>query len=125
MTLTNYKKNLMGTTSFTATFKGMRKPDEFIVYPLHEAATVIQIQSGNRFGRLDLDTGLGILSANSGKRHNGGEWLTLCQLKGSAVPIALAEEDRQILRSWVKSTGAVGLVGSSFIKTNNSGALAL
>lgn len=45
----NIRKNMMGTVSFTAQFTGMKKPQEFIVYP-DPAPNKILIQSDNRCG---------------------------------------------------------------------------
>ena len=122
--ITNCHKNIMGTLSFDALFPSMRKASDFIVYPMHDSGTQIRIQSDNRFGQLDLETGAAILSANSGSRHAGGAWLTACVIRGTAQRFTLAEEDRATLRKWVKSTGGI-LVGNSVVKTDNTGALAL
>lgn len=123
-TITNCRKNLMGTLSFDGKFPGMRKASDFIVYPMQDSGTEIRIQSDNRFGRIDLETGAAVLSANSGSAHAGGTWLMLCELRKTAQRFTLADEDRATLRQWVKSTGGV-LVGESFVKCDNTGALAL
>ena len=60
--ITNYKKNIMGTTSFDLKVKGMRKPQDFIVYPITEKTDKIRIQSDKKFGEIHLPTGKGILS---------------------------------------------------------------
>lgn len=122
--ISNCHKNRMGTLSFDGLFPGMRKPADFIVYPMHDSGTEIRIQSDNRFGRVDLDTGAVVLSANSGSAHAGGTWLTLCEIRGTAQRFTLAVEDRQTLRQFVKSTGGL-LVGSSIVLTDNTGAMAL
>jgi hypothetical protein len=122
--ITNCHRNMMGTVSFDAKFPGMRKAQDFIVYPMHDSGTTIRIQSDNRFGQMDLETGACVLSANSGSAHASGVWLQLCVIRRTALRFTLAEEDRQTLRQWVKSTGGVR-VGESFVKTDNTGALAL
>lgn len=48
-TVTNIRKNSLGTISFTAQFKGMRKPQEFIVYP-NPTQNKLTIQSKDRVG---------------------------------------------------------------------------
>ena len=122
--ITNCRRNIMGTIDFDGKFPSMRKASDFIVYPMHESGTEIRIQSDNCFGQIDLETGAAILSANSGSAHAGSTWLTLCAIRGTLARFTLAEEDRAMLRQWVKSTGGT-LVGSSFVKTDNTGAFAL
>ena len=122
--ITNCHRNILGTLSFDALFPGMRKASDFIVYPMHDSGTIIRIQSDNRFGQIDLDTGACVLSANSGGSHAGAAWLTVCQIRGTLGRFTLAEEERATLRQWVKSTGGV-LVGNSIVKTDNTGAIAL
>jgi hypothetical protein len=59
MKILNIKKNCMGTLSFDAKFNGMRKPQDFIVYPMHkdQATDKIKIQSDTRIGYIYLETG--------------------------------------------------------------------
>jgi hypothetical protein len=123
-TITNCRRNIMGTVSFDGLFPGMRKAQDFIVYPMEDSGSEIRIQSDNRFGQINLGTGEAVLSANSGSAHAGFMWLQLSILRKTAATFTLAEEDRQTLRQWVKSTGGV-LVGSPFIKCDNIGAIAL
>lgn len=113
----------MGTVSFDGQFPGMRKPQDFIVYPMQSSGAQITIQSDHRFGQIDLDTGEGIISANRGQYANA-PWLGYCVLNKTAVTFTLQTEDREILRQWIKSTGGVE-VGQSFVKCDNTGAIAL
>lgn len=113
----------MGTLSFDAQFAGMRKPQEFIVYPMQDSGERITIQSNHRFGQMDLSTGKGILSANRADYANS-VWLAVCYQARTAIAIELSVEDTQALRQWIKSTGGIE-VGSSFVKSDNTGAMAL
>ena len=122
-TLSNCRKNTMGTLSFDGQFPGMNKPQDFIVYPMQESSQEIRIQSDHRFGTVNLETGAGIISANRAQYANG-MWLSLCMLRGTAKPFTLSIEDTQTLRQWVKSTGGV-LVGSAHVFSDNTGAMAL
>ncbi len=58
--ITNIRKNCMGTLSIEAKFNGMRKSQEFIVYPMHQGndADKIMIQSDSRIGYIFLNTGI-------------------------------------------------------------------
>lgn len=121
--ITNCHRNIMGTLSFDGRFSKMRKAEDFIVYPMHDSSSEIRIQSDHRFGRIDLDTGRGVLSARRAD-YSSSIWLDLCIIRGTAEPIQLADEEREMLRQWVKSTGGL-LVGGPVCKTDNTGAMAL
>lgn len=121
--ITNCKKNIMGTVSFDGKFQGMRKPQDFIVYPMQDSGETITIQSDHRFGQIDLATGKGILSANRAQYANY-VWLAMCVKSGLAVKIELPAEDLQTLRQWIKSTGGIA-VGNACVISDNTGAMAL
>jgi hypothetical protein len=121
--ITNCHKNVLGTVSFDGRFAKMRKAQDFIVYPMHDSSSRIKIQSDNRMGQLDLDTGELVLSAPA-SGHAGFLWLQLSVMRKTATRETIAAEDLQTLRQWVKSTGGL-LVGESFVKTDNTGAMAL
>ncbi len=121
--ITNCHRNIMGTVSFDAKFAGMRKAQDFIVYPMQDSGETITIQSEHRFGKLDLATGKGIISANRAQYANG-IWLQICLVNKTASLFKVAADDLQTLRGWIKSTGGIE-VGASFVKCDNTGALAL
>lgn len=121
--ITGCKRNIMGTVSFDGQFPKMRKPQDFIVYPMQDSGPVITIQSDHRFGQIDLDTGKGVVSASRAQYANS-VWLAMSLRAGTAVDFELTAEDRQTLRQWIKSTGGIE-VGSSFVKCDNTGAMAL
>lgn len=62
MNVTKIRRNIMGTISFTAKFKGMRKEQEFIVYPNPDDK--ITVQSESRFGYVDAKSGQIIFATN-------------------------------------------------------------
>lgn len=113
----------MGTVEFDGQFPGMRKPQDFIVYPMQDSGETITIQSDKRFGRIDLATGNGIVSASRAQYANS-IWLAICMRDKTAVSFELPAEDCQTLRQWIKSTGGL-LVGSSCVLSDNTGAMAL
>lgn len=90
---------------------------------MQDSGPNITIQSDHRFGQIDLDTGKGVLSANRAQYANG-VWLGLCVINGTAIDVQLSIVDRDLLRCWIKSTGGIE-VGASFVKCDNTGALAL
>ena len=57
--ITKISKNIMGTISFDAKFNGMRKPQDFIVYPIKadDDPVQIKIQSDKRSGFISLVSG--------------------------------------------------------------------
>jgi hypothetical protein len=121
--ISNCHKNIMGTVSFDGRFPGMNKNQDFVVYPMQDSGEQISIQSNHRFGRLDLSTGKGLISAHRAQYANH-TWLAQCMMLGNARPFELPAEDLQTLRRWIKSSGGIG-VGESFVKCDNTGALAL
>jgi len=54
------EKNCMGTLDINAKFKGMRKVQDFIVYPIPEGEKIekIKIQSDTRIGYINLNNGI-------------------------------------------------------------------
>ena len=55
--ISNIRKNCMGTISFSGKFKGMRKAQDFIVYPINKETEQLQIQSDGRAGFICVKTG--------------------------------------------------------------------
>lgn len=57
--LSNFHRNTLGTVSFDAKFDGMRKPQDFDVYPMQAGGdhSRIAIQSDTRYGHIYLDDG--------------------------------------------------------------------
>lgn len=57
--ISNIRKNIMGTVSFAGLFKGMRKAQDFIVYPMDRQgqSNAAEIQSKNRAGYIRLEDG--------------------------------------------------------------------
>lgn len=118
-TVTNCKKNIMGTVSFYGQFNGMRKAADFIVYPMQDSGEIIKIQSNTRIGTINLFDGLVTMS----QAHSGGAYFLHLQLDKPVFSM-LAKEDCQTLRQWVKSTGGLA-VGESIVLSDNTGAIAL
>ena len=109
MEVTNIKKNILGTVSFNAKFKGMRKGQDFIVYP--NPNEKLTIQSGLHYGFIDKQ---GVVEYASAKY---------------SVDYMLAKSRRKIkndiienfaeLKSAVKNT-ASNMAGESYIYCDNS-----
>ena len=116
--ISTIKRNIMGTTSFVMKIKGMRNPQDFIVYPISadQAGQPIMIQSDTRIGFLDLSSGRGLMSqshANGAYRHH----FTM----DKKVPFKISETDLQRLKEHISGT-AGSSVGSMGISSDNSGA---
>jgi hypothetical protein len=77
-TLSNLHKNFLGTVSFDLKLKGMRKAQDFIVYPItaEDADKPIMVQSETRIGKIDLETGRGLMS----KSHPNGAYFVHYQM---------------------------------------------
>ena len=118
--ISNIHKNCMGTVSFDAKFAGMRKPQDFIVYPMHSGNQVrIKIQSDTRIGFIEVADGRVLLS----KPHASGAYFH--HLSGARYVDKLSPEDLFTLKAHIMSTahGAAGKAENGIVQTDNSGAL--
>lgn len=113
--LSNIRRNIMGTTSFDAKFPGMRKPQDFIVYPLHKESTQIRIQSDKRWAEIDLTTGLVKLSVK-------GKTSWDMAIYGS-TSFTLSSEDLLLLKSHIFASASGKAGTNGVVYTDNSGAL--
>jgi hypothetical protein len=103
-------KNVMGTVSFDGLFTGMRKAQDFIVYPMKEATGKARIQSDKRAGFIDLITGLVFLSKGQYDFSNVAQ---VGQLSG---------EELLAFKSAIMAA-ASGRAGSRGVFSENQGAL--
>jgi hypothetical protein len=119
--LFNIRKNCLGTISFAAKFKGMRKPAEFIVYPVksEDDAGQILIQSDTRIGYVHLDTGAVWMS----KPHAGGAYQH--HLRERTLIDTLSAESLFDLKAHVFATahGDAGRAENHIIGCDNGGAI--
>lgn len=112
------KRNIMGTTDIEMKITGMRKPQDFIVYPIgaDDAGNVIKIQSDTRIGQINLVKGVGVMSQS----HQGGAYFVHLQMD-KLTSFELSEKDLKDLKAFINKTSGDN-VGSSIIKSDNSGA---
>jgi hypothetical protein len=112
------KRNIMGTTDIEMKITGMRKPQDFIVYPIgaDDAGNVIKIQSDTRIGQINLVKGVGVMSQS----HQGGAYFVHLQMD-KLTSFELSEKDLKDLKAFINKTSGSN-VGSSMIKPDNSGA---
>jgi hypothetical protein len=114
--MNNYRRNMLGTLDFTAKFPGMRKPQEFTVYPMAEATTRAKIQSDTRIGWVDLDGGVVSLSqphASGAFHHHLAEARPVLTLDGETL---------LTLKAQIAATSAKR-AGVSFITCDNGAAI--
>lgn len=66
MSIEKIKRNSMGTVAFEGKFLGMRKPQEFITYPIGKGddKAKVKVQSDTRIGYIHLESGHVHLSAS-------------------------------------------------------------
>ena len=115
--ITNMRKNIMGTLSFDGKFAGMRKAQDFIVYPMKEAEYLATIQSDTRIGTIDIVTGEVVLSPSY---KSGAYFVHLALAKPTGT---LSAEQLLMLKAQIMGT-ASGKAGSNgIVFTDNSGAL--
>ncbi len=117
--ITNIRRNRMGTVSFDGKFDGMRKAQDFIVYPFHAGnqTAAAKVQSDTRIGLIHLTTGQ-ILMSPSRAGGSYGVHLTLAQPAGT-----LTGEELLLLKAQIAAT-ANGHAGTNgIVYTDNSGAM--
>jgi len=117
--ITNIHENIMKTLSFEMQICGMRKPQNFGVYPMHPGSSSkeILIQSGHRIARLNTETGIGEISEN---HPNGayGPHLSFDKL----TKFYVNPRDLSLLKMKIFMT-ASSKAGDMGISTDNSGAI--
>ena len=114
--ITNIKRNIMGTISFDLKTKNMRKLQSFSVYPITEPSNKVEIQSNARFGYILFDKDALIISAKN--RTYANSWTFQADEK---IVIKLSSSQMEQLKTAIKGTSGDS-VGTSFVKSNNSGA---
>jgi len=111
-------KNIMGTTDIEMKISGMRKSQDFIVYPISKDDTdkIITIQSSTRIGKIDLSTGRGLMSQS----HSNGAYFVHFQMD-KLTPFTVSESDLEDIKAHIFRT-AGSSVGTRGIVSDNSGA---
>jgi hypothetical protein len=115
----NNRRNRMGTASYDGKFDGMRKAQDFIVYPFHAGnqTTAAKVQSDTRIGYVHLTTGAVLMS----KSHASGAYGV--HLVEAAHVGTLTGEELMLFKSQIAST-AHGMAGTNgIVYTDNSGAM--
>jgi hypothetical protein len=114
----NWRKNILGTLSLNMKVKGMRKPQEFVVYPISMGDTSIMIQSDTRIGRINMENGNGYVTPS----HSGGAYgVHLIMDKDKLIHFKLTQEQFDTLKIELAKTSGKN-VGSSVVKSDNEGA---
>lgn len=114
--ISNLRKNRMGTVSFDGKFVGMRKAQDFIVYPMKGAETHATVQSDTRIGEIDLTYGVVKMSP---PRQGGsyGVHLAFAREQGQ-----LTAEELLLFKAHIFAT-AHGMAGTNgIVYCDNSGA---
>jgi hypothetical protein len=115
--ITNMHTNIMGTLSFDAKFKGMRKAQDFIVYPMHEVKDFALIQSKTRIGQIHLETGVVVMSnphPNGAYGHHLAEASRIETLDAATL---------LLLKANIMGTASGKAGTNGVVYTDNSGAL--
>lgn len=117
--ISNIHRNCMGTCSFTAQFKGMRKPQEFDVYPIPagDPADRIKIQSDTRLGYLVMATGEVLMSKSYPRGAHGIPREEITPLD------KLTDEDLTLIKSHVMASSNEHAGTNGAVYCDNGGAL--
>ncbi len=113
-----FSRNVMGTTDIEMKITGMRKPQDFIVYPIgkDDAGSVITIQSDTRIGQINLVKGVGVMSQS----HSNGAYFVHLQID-KLTSFTVSESDLDDIKSHIFRTAGSN-VGTRGIVSDNSGA---
>lgn len=117
-TILNIKRNVMGTLTIKMKVKGMRKEQDFILYPITKESKSLMIQSDTRIATIDL-SGNGKMS----KSHANGAYFVHLQIDVLTDFNFNSADWRQIVEYIGITEGEA--VGSRGIQTDNSGAKSL
>lgn len=124
MKLENVKTGFMGTIEFDAKFPGMRKAQNFSVYPMHEEGEsdkIIRCQSDSRWLEINSETGeCEITTAQQG--HHSGIMLAYQKAARKHKEFTLPEVELSHLKMQIFTTQGKE-VGNSVARTDNSGAV--
>lgn len=114
----NVRKNIMGTVSFDGKFDGMRKAQDFVVYPIGKGVepATISVQSDNRFGKIDMATGAVVMS----KPANYANSMTLAMTGANAGK--LNAEELLMLKGQIMATASAKAGSNGVVYCDNSGA---
>jgi hypothetical protein len=122
--ISNFHKNCMGTMSFDGKFPGMRKAQDFIVYPIKagEVPKEIEIQSDTRFGAVELATGKVFMSKPHANGANG--WHLALEGRGLSL-CTLPAEELLLLKGHIMGTASAeaGKKENGIMQCDNSGAI--
>ena len=115
--ISDFHKNCLGTLTFSGKFPGMRKAQEFDVYPMKEGEYLITIQSDTRIGTIDIVSGKVCMSPP----RQGGTYFAHLALARKVCDLDSAS--LLILRAQLTAT-ASGMAGTNgIVFCDNSGAL--
>lgn len=114
----NIFKNRMGTISIDLKIKGMRKPQDFIFYPINKESKYLIIQSDTRIAKINLD-GKGLMSQS---HQNGAYFMHLNFDK--LTPFNFSKTDWQQIVDYIGITESetAGKKENGVIFSDNSGA---
>lgn len=117
-TIDNIRINALGTASFTLKIKPMRKPQEFITYPINtEDTSVLRMQSANRCVTIDTVTGGYRLSPNVPSYPT----FMHCNVQGSTSGI-VPENTLITMLQAVRATAGAHRGANGIVFCDNSGA---
>jgi hypothetical protein len=118
------KGNCMGTTSIIMKLKGMRQADDFIVYPIAKDDTdkTILIQSGKRFGKLNLTNGKGTVTPSISNGANSIDYM-MAEMKGKLQTFEFSPADLTQLKNHIFGTASDMAGNNGLVYSDNSGAI--
>lgn len=116
--ITNFKNNCMGTVSFDGKFQGMRKAQDFIVYPMQngDPSNIIKVQSDTRIGMIRLTDGAVVMSPP----RKGGAYSP--QMATAKRIDTLGAEELLMLKAALVASASPKAGSNGVVYVDNSGA---
>lgn len=113
------KRNIMGTASIVMKIAGMRKFQDFIVYPIQSGndGKYITIQSDTRIGKIEMETGRGLMSHS----HANGAYFHHLSFDVK-TPFQLSALDLQALKLQVFASSSSHAGDNGIVYSDNSNA---
>lgn len=117
MELVSYRKNCLGTMSFTLKIGKMRKAEEFCTYPIQKGdnGEKVCLQSGHRWAELNTRTGAIEMSDRQATYANHIT-LMLSKVKGTAVYDTATPEQLAEILAAIRGTASPNAGGNNCLR---------
>ena len=120
--ISNIHTNCMGTASFFGKFGKMRKEQNFVVYPIQSDSDTnrLPIQSGNRYGIITIDNGVGKLVLSAAHSYANNMSLQLDIIRNKAEDVLIPSDVLAPLLDHIRKTSSPMAGNNGIMYSDNS-----